>query len=116
MSVGRRDSERASPTGASGTSLSVDLADAFRASQDVIDDEEDSFSDAGVGRWLVEGCSGSCLKRSKNFWISGSTGSFGAADCSVGGVGAAFSSVGGFEDDDQSQPIMFNSLVGGRWR
>ena len=77
----------------------------MRASHVVKDDLDDSSDEDAV--CFLGGCSGSCLKSSKNFWISGSTGSFGAVDCSEGGGGAGLSFVCGFEDDDdQSQPIV----------
>jgi hypothetical protein len=114
MSVGRRDSERASRRGAlSGVSDWERWA--LRENHDDDDDEEeDSASGLEEGGGAVALDEESCLepvseeKRSRNFWISGSMlGSLGAV---LAGVLAGLSCAGddglAGEEEAQSQPML----------
>lgn len=73
MSVGRRDSEMGSRR---GTGRASGAADDFEESHDErMEGDDDAEVEEEEG---VLGVSSDLLKRSRSFWISGSTGSLGA--------------------------------------
>jgi len=124
--VGSRASERGSRGGAFSDAGSIDL-DALSANHDDLDSGSacDVLDEVGYDFGAGVGGSGflpSLLKRSKNFWISGSMlGSFGAVlgvdvDGAVVVVVAALSAGGAVgslgEPDAQSQPIMSSIGLG----
>ena len=113
MSVGRSASDRASPTGASVMVRLAGEEDLRESHEETPEDDSDDDDDFGCDGSGVDSVLGwSAWKSSRNFWISGSTGSLGAAawagddddNCEVG----AFSGGGVFGGDAeaQSQPIV----------